>query len=528
MRLTFLVLSTVGIGACAGAPGTPGIPGAPEAPPAPVSSGSDYESATVRAAATILTDEVQRHITFLASDDLAGRDTPSPGLESAASYLVAYLEEAGLEPAGENGTFIQRFPYTRTAMVSAARQVDYSLAGSTREWDYARDYYVIPGQLTASNAEVVFGGPAAQPSAGVAQLAQGRVVIFTTVGNPVIGTGEELLSAFQVAAQGRAGAVVLVLDETQAPDTIMEVASALQGAGLATPLPIVGLSSASGASLLAEVGLDLAELRASPPPNAVLLDGITMNVAAPFEVSEHNPPNVVAMIRGSDPELRDEYIVYSAHFDHVGVGIPDESEDSIYNGADDNASGTAVLLETAAAFAALEVPPARSVIVLAVSGEEKGLLGSQYYSENPTVPIEDIIMNINLDMVGRNHPDTVIGIGRQYTNLGPLTDRVLREHPDIGFTVIEDPVPEEQGFFRSDHLHFVNKDIPAIFFSAGFDHEDYHKPSDEVHLIDSDKAARVGRMVFHLGALVAGGTVDPEWTEEGLAEVRQIIAENAN
>ena len=297
--------------------------------------------------------------------------------------------------------------------------------------------------------------------------------------------------------------------------------------GLATPLPIVGLSSTSAAALLAEVGLDLTALRESPPTNAISLDGITMNVAAPFEVSAHTPPNVVGMVRGSDPELRNEYIVYTAHFDHVGVGIPDESEDSIYNGADDNASGTSVLLETAAAFAALEVLPARSVIFLAVSGEEKGLLGSEHYSENPTVPIEAIIMNINLDMVGRNHPDTVIGIGRQYTNLGPLTDRVLREHPDIGFTVIEDPKPEEQGFFRSDHLHFVNKDIPAIFFSAGFDHEDYHKPSDEVELIDAEKAARVGRLVFHLGALVAGGTVDPEWTEEGLAEVRRIIAENA-
>ncbi len=230
------------------------------------------------------------------------------------------------------------------------------------------------------------------------------------------------------------------------------------------------------------------------------------------------------MIRGSDPELRNEYIVYSAHFDHVGVGIPDESGDSIYNGADDDASGTAVLLEAAAAFAALDVPPSRSVIFLAVSGEEKGLLGSQHFSENPTVPIEAIIMNINLDMVGRNHPDTVIGIGRQYTNLGPLTDRILREHPDLGFTLIEDPKPEEQGFFRSDHFNFVNKDIPAIFFSAGFDHEDYHKPSDEVDLIDMDKATRVGRMVFHLGPLIAGGAEDAEWTETGLEEVRQIIA----
>ena len=522
MRLKLLILSTVGVSACSGGYGGPGVP-----PPAPRTGGSDYESATVRAAATIHPDDIRRHIVFLASDELAGRDTPSPGLEAAASYLVEFLEEAGLEPAGDDGTFIQRFPFTRTAMITAARQVNYQLAGSTRELQYARDYYVIPGQQSAVDAEVVFGGPAGQPSAGVAEVAAGKVVFFTTEGNPIVGTGEELISAFQTAAQGRASAVVLLLDETQARDSIMDMASGLQGAGLVTPLPIVALSSESGATLFEEAGLDLPTLRESPPVNALPLNGVTMNVSAPFEVSEHTPPNVVGVLRGSDPELQDEYIVYSAHFDHVGVGIPDESGDSIYNGADDDASGTAVLLEAAAAFAALSVPPARSVIFLAVSGEEKGLLGSQYFSENPTVPIDGIVMNINLDMVGRNHPDTVIGVGRQYTNLGPLTDRVLEEHPDLGFIVIEDPKPEEQAFFRSDHLHFVNKDIPAIFFTT-WDHEDYHKPSDEVGLIDMEKAARVGRMVFHVGALIAGGTVDPEWTQDGLAEVRKIIADNAN
>ena len=521
MRLELLILSTIGVSACSGGYGAP-------APPAPSVGGGDYESATVRAAATILPDDIRRHITFLANDDLAGRDTPSAGLEVAASYLVEFLEEAGLEPAGENGTFVQRFPYTRTAMVAAERQVNYRSAGSTRELDYARDYYVVPGQQSATNAEVVFGGVAARPSAELARVANGKVALFTTAGNPMTGTGEDLLGAFQAAVLGRASAVVLLLDETQTPDTIMVMANALQGAGLVTPLAVVVLSSESGAELLAEAGLDLAALRASPPANAIPLDGMTMNVSAPFETSSHTPPNVVGMVRGSDPELRDEYIVYSAHFDHVGVGIANEVGDSIYNGADDNASGTAALLETAAAFAALDVAPARSVVFLAVSGEEKGLLGSEYYSENPTVPIGRIVMNINMDMVGRNHPDTVIGLGRQYTNLGPLTDRVLREHPDLRLTLIEDPIPEEQGFFRSDHLNFVNKDIPAIFFSAGFDHEDYHKPSDEVELIDMDKAARVGRMAFYLGVLVAGGTVDAEWTEDGLAEVRQIIADNGN
>ena len=276
MRLKILVLSTAAVSACSGGSGAAGPPPAP-------AGGGDYQSATVRAAARILPDRIREHIAFLASDELAGRDTPSPGLETAASYLVDALQNAGLEPAGEDGTFIQRFPYTRTAMVTASREVNYQLAGSTRELEYAQDYYVIPGQLSAANAGVVFGGPAGRPSAGVAQIAAGNVVFFTTEGNPVIGTGEDLITAFQAAAQGRAAAVVLILDDTQEPDSITDMASGLQGAGLATPLPIVGLSSASSAALLAGGRTRSGSAQGvRHRKTQISLDGITMNVAAPF------------------------------------------------------------------------------------------------------------------------------------------------------------------------------------------------------------------------------------------------------
>ena len=528
MKHSFLVpFVALGVGACAGAGVAPTQPAAPPAQPEATRPGADYAGATTRAAATIRADEIIAHIEFLASDELGGRDTPSPGLEAAAEYLAVELESAGLEPAGDDGTFFQRFPYTRTAMVAERRRMAYEGPGGEQVLEFGGDYYVIPGQQIAEGTEVVFGGPADQPAGGLVQVARGKVLLFTTEGNPIVGTGEALLSAFQAAAQGGASAIVLLLDDTNAPDSILDLATGIQGAGLATPLPVVGLSAERSRDLLEAAGLNLPSLRESPPESAISLEGITMTVAAPFEISEHTPPNVVAVFRGTDPILRNEYIVYSAHFDHVGIGMPNEAGDSIYNGADDDASGTSVLLETAAAFAAMEVLPARSVIFLAVSGEEKGLLGSKYFSENPTVPIDDIIMNINLDMVGRNHPDTVIGVGRQYTNLGTLTDRLLEEHPELGFTVIEDPKPEEQAFFRSDHLHFVNKDIPAIFFTT-WDHEDYHKPSDEAHLIDSEKAARLAQMVFYLGARIASGEEDPEWTEDGLAEVQRIIAEGGN
>ena len=522
MRFGFLLCFSLGIGACSSAGGGTTQPGTSPSPSAnrPLSA---YDAATVRAAATIRAEDIRSNIAFLASDELAGRDTPSPGLEAAAEFLVERLTEAGLEPGGDDGTFIQRFPYTSRTMRTSARMVAYEGAAGTEVLEYAQDYYVIPGQQIALDANVVFGGFAAEPASGLAPIARESVVLFTVDGNPVVGTGEDLITAFQAAGQAGAAAVVLVLDETNVTDSIRDLALGLAGSGLFTPLPIVGLSLESARELFAAAGVDLATMRESRLETAMTLEGITMTVSAPFEVSEHTPPNVVGILPGSDPVLRDEYIVYTAHFDHVGIGLPDESGDSIYNGADDDASGTSVLLAAAAAFGALEVRPARSVLFLAVSGEEKGLLGSKYFSENPTVPLEGIIMNINLDMVGRNHPDTLIGVGRQYTNLGPLTDRILMEHPELGFTVIEDPKPEDQAFFRSDHLHFVNKDIPAIFFTT-WDHEDYHKPSDEVELIDSEKAARVAQMVFYLGARIAEGIVDPEWTETGLEEVQRILA----
>ena len=130
-----------------------------------------------------------------------GRDTPSPGLETAAAYLGEFMEEAGLEPAGETGTFIQRFPYTRSAMIAASRQVSWS-AGSSRELEYAKDYYVVPGDRTVMNAGVVFGGAAARPSAGLAGIASGKVALFKAAGNPMMGTGGDLVGGFQGCVLG--------------------------------------------------------------------------------------------------------------------------------------------------------------------------------------------------------------------------------------------------------------------------------------------------------------------------------------
>jgi hypothetical protein len=233
-------------------------------------------------------------------------------------------------------------------------------------------------------------------------------------------------------------------------------------------------------------------------------------------------PNVLAMIPGSDPALRDEYVVLSAHLDHVGVGRP-VGGDSIYNGADDNASGTAALLAVAEAMARLPEAPRRTVVFLHVSGEEKGLLGSRWYSENPTLPVARTVANVNVDMIAGNAPDTVVVIGKTYSSLGPLADRVGASHPELGLAVSDDPWPEERFFFRSDHFNFARLEVPAIFFFTGV-HDCYHRPCDEPQTLNYDKAARVAGMIFHVVHEVANDPARPVWDPAGLEEVRRLVA----
>jgi Zn-dependent M28 family amino/carboxypeptidase len=292
---------------------------------------------------------------------------------------------------------------------------------------------------------------------------------------------------------------------------------------LANPdeIPVFYVSNGAATAILNRGGFDSAVAQ-SLTADGVPIAGVEAHFAAlPSTLEDSRPPNVVAVIRGSDPQLRDEYVVFSAHMDHVGIGTADATGDSIYNGADDDASGTAALVEVAEAFATLAEPPARSLLFLAVSGEEKGLLGSRYFSEHPTVPLESIVANINVDMIARNAPDSVVVIGQEYSSLGPLVQTVASENTSLGLTVVPDPWPEERFFFRSDHFNFARKEIPALFFFAGV-HEDYHQPSDEVDKIDADKAARVARLIFRTAYAIADEASPPEWTEEGLTQIRAL------
>ena len=193
-------------------------------------------------------------------------------------------------------------------------------------------------------------------------------------------------------------------------------------------------------------------------------------------------PNTIGILEGTDPQLKHEYLVFSAHMDHVGTAGGGQCQarggDSICNGADDDGSGTVSVIELAEAFSQPGARPKRSVIFMTVSGEEKGLCGSGYFAEHPTVPLGQVVANLNIDMIGRNWPDTIVAIGKEHSDLGATPrPRAGNDIPDLRMAAIDDRWPEENFYFRSDHYNFARKGVPILFFFNGI-HPDYHQVTD--------------------------------------------------
>lgn len=207
--------------------------------------------------------------------------------------------------------------------------------------------------------------------------------------------------------------------------------------------------------------------------------------------------NVIARLPGSDPSLRAEHLVIGAHFDHVGIRTP-IAGDSIYNGADDNGSGTSAVLELAEAFANLDTAPRRSVLFVLFSGEERGLLGSRYFTGSAEAPIGNVAAMINLDMIGRNWTDRVAAIYQLDSDIFERADRVADAHPELNMALLTDPWPGENLVNRSDQAPFIQYGIPVLFLTSGL-HEDYHQPTDEADRLDYEKTARLTRLIFWIG-----------------------------
>jgi hypothetical protein len=484
----------------------------------PVAAQTAHSKGT--AAASITAADVAHRIGIIADDSMMGRDTPSPGLEATAKYVAEQFRRFGLTPGGENGTWFQRYPITQRKLDRARSRVVLESGGVTAVARFDRAARFIQGTVPAhaeSGPAVLLGG-ALTPDAIAHMPLRDRMVLYVPdFSKPVDQAAAQVSRAIRLAAPK---ALVIVANVDSEPyshripgDVPARTSIDLR---LVSP-PVVEVGEFAVAGGLRAAHLDLSQVRASRAPVMREVPALTLTVSLRDSVLlALTAPNTVGILEGSDPKLKQEYLIYSAHMDHIGItpGRPD----SINNGADDDGSGTVGVVELAGAFSRPGARPKRSIVFLTVSGEEKGLWGSRYFSEHPTVPIHQVVADLNIDMIGRTWPDTIVAIGKEHSDLGTTLERVNRAHPELGMTAIDDIWPAERFYFRSDHYNFARKGVPILFFFNGV-HPDYHQVTDSPDKINSEKEARILKLLFYLGQELGNASRRPQWRPDSYREI---------
>ncbi len=465
------------------------------------------------AAASITAADIRRQVEILADDSMLGRDTPGPGLERAAAYVIREFHRLGLRPAGDRGTFVQRFGLSRWTVDTAGSSLELSARGARAVAGFGDQVRVIGGDASGrpiGGHPILVAGPLDTAVARDPRLRERIVLLAPDFSRPLPADLGDRVD--EIAAVARAVVILSNRDSTSfsrrigtslEPRLTPDYRAAEAGA------PVVEVRDGALGSVAAVAALDPGRLRGLD--STVVRD--LPEVRIDLRIVRHyllraTAPNLVAVLEGRDRDLRDEYVAISAHLDHVGVrpGRPD----SIFNGADDNASGVAGLLELAEAFGRREARPARSLLFLVPSGEEKGLWGSAYWVRHPTVQLSEVVANFNLDLIGRNWTDSVIVTGPELSTLGATLQRVTAGHPELRMAPVADRWPEERIFYRSDHYNFALAGVPVLFFTSGT-HADYHQPTDAADRLDTEKASRLVRYLFYIGAAVANDTGLPRW-----------------
>jgi hypothetical protein len=492
--------------------------------PAVIAGQASTNAAVQKAVQSITTADIRRRIGIIADDSMRGRDTPSPELDKVATYIAGEYRRLGLKPAGDSGHFEQRYSLDRVQIVPESSVVLLH-GGGDASLTYGTDFVFGDNQFEngdyVGELVLVSGAVGGALPADTAALA-GKMIILAT--------GPRNRGERQRVLGWKPAGIVLA---SPASDSIWsQFVARTTRPGLRDPSRpvssplLIAVRGAALEPLVARLGADFAAAQSGSTFTVKSLGGAQLHVHARIQSVERNSaPNVVAVLEGSDPQLKNEYIVFSAHMDHIGVAGPRGSggcraqgADSICNGADDDGSGTVAVVELAKAFARLSPRPKRSLIFLNVSGEEKGLWGSAYFAEHTPMPMQNIVADLNIDMIGRNWKDTIVAIGKEHSDLGATLNGVAAAHPELNMHAIDDIWPQENFYFRSDHYNFARKGVPILFFFSGT-HADYHRPGDSPDKIDAEKESRIARLIFYLGLDVANAAARPKWNPDSYKQI---------
>jgi len=478
------------------------------------------------AVASIDEADYRAKVEVIAHDSMMGRANPSPGLDMTAQWIAREFDRYGLVPGGDDGTFIQSY-HIRERVADFEASTAQVTDGPTLA--FGTDLNFMRGAVAADvtgPASLIVGDLASAQDLPSAQIEGRHLFVVPSAGASAGGRRRVRMPVGEASP-----ASVVFVDTSSDEDWNAAVERTRERRQRITPwtveegvsLPMLSIRAGSLEPLLASRGIDLSQLMAGGGGETGLIDLPGLEIAlhtVTDEAGGFDMPNTVGILEGSDPVLKHEYIVFSGHMDHVGTTQPNEAGDSIRNGADDDASGTIAVVELAEAFAMLAEPPKRSMVFLAVSGEESGLWGSHVYAENPGLPDSDgeLVANLNADMISRNAPDSIVVIGKEHSDLGDTMNRVNAAHPELNLTAADDIWPEQNFFRRSDHFNFARRGIPALFFFCGT-HEDYHGVDDEVEKMDITKAINTTRLMFYLGLEVGNADEKPQWDADSYAEI---------
>jgi Zn-dependent M28 family amino/carboxypeptidase len=539
-----IALSTL-VSACGG--------GTPSAPSEPASLDTPAIDAALEGMSG---DRINQHMTVLAGDALEGRGPGSAGFDGALRYVETTLTSYGIAPAGENGGFRQRVPLRNSVVVQKASSMAVTSAAGRRMLTYGKDYLLAADPLredvSIDAAPVAFVGyGVSAPALGYDDYAAGvdvtgKVVAYLSGAPATLPSNERAyyssgaVKDAEAVKRGAIGTISFTSPDDPRFRWDVSIATNRQGGYASVDAqgkPNRGDPALRGSAFLNHSGVaaifagasntpaDVFAAAAKSEPQAFDL-ATRVSIATRSTHTGVESANVVSRLEGSDAALGNEHVVYIAHVDHFGRGVAVNGDD-IYNGAHDNASGVAIVLEVARAYAALPQRPRRSILFLFVTAEERGLLGSDYFARHPTVPGEGIVADLTLDMPFLFHPLLdIVPYGAQHSTLSTPVNRAAAR---LGMAIADDPIPEQVLFIRSDHFSFVRQGVPSLFIKSGFQTGDgrdggainaayrrdvYHKPNDDMSQpFDFEAGASHARLNFLTGWLVAQETARPVWND---------------